>query len=48
MATIGVPRVTLEWTMIAPPKFSCSATGPPSPGCRSTTSVSTPESALTA
>ena len=34
--------------MVAPPKMDCSATGPSSPGCRSTASVSTPESILTA
>jgi hypothetical protein len=48
IATIGVPRLTREWTMVAPPKMDCSATGPSSPGCRSTASVSTPESILTA
>src|SRR6185312_2437440 len=42
-ATIGMPLVTLDFTMMAPPKMDCSATGPPSPGVRSTASVSTPE-----
>ena len=48
MATIGVPRRTRECTIVPPPKTDCSATGPSSPGCRSTASVSTPESILTA
>ena len=48
IATMGVPRLTRAWTMVPPPKFDCSATGPSSPGCRSTASVSTPESILTA
>ena len=29
-ATIGMPVVTLDFTMMAPPKMDCSATGPPS------------------
>ena len=40
--------VTLDFTMMAPPKMDCSATGPSSPGVRSTASVSTPEPILTA
>src|SRR5262249_18715788 len=47
-ATIGMPAVTFDLTMMAPPKMDCSATGPPSPGVRSTASVSTPEPVLTA
>ena len=46
---MGVPRVTREWTIVAPPKIDCSATGLPSaPGVRSTASVSSPEPVLTA
>ncbi len=49
MATIGVPRVTREWTTVEPPKMDCSATGPaPSAGVRSTASVISPEFVLTA
>ena len=49
IATIGVPRLTRECTIVAPPKMDCSATGfPSSPSVRSTASVSTPESVLTA
>jgi len=49
-ATIGVPLRTRDWTMIAPPKMDCSATGPEpsSAGARPTASVSTPEEVVTA
>src|SRR5262249_44127858 len=47
-ATIGMPVVTLDFTMIAPPKMDCSATGVPPSSARSTASVSTPELILTA
>ena len=46
---IGVPFVTRECTVIAPPKFGCSASGAPSsPAVTLTASVSTPEFVLTA
>src|SRR5215470_16011990 len=48
-AMIGVPLTTRECTVIAPPKFGCSATGAPSsPATTLTASVSTPEAVLTA
>ena len=48
-AMTGVPAFTVEWTVIAPPKFGCSATGAPSgPAVTLTASVSTPDPVLTA
>src|ERR1700730_8380617 len=48
-AIIGVPARTVEWTVIDPPKFGCSATGAPSgPAVTLTASVSTPDPSLTA
>src|SRR6201996_3042710 len=48
-AMIGVPALATECTVIAPPKFGCSATGAPSgPAVTLTASVSTPEPVLTA
>ncbi len=47
-ATIGVPARTRDFTTMAPPKMDCSATGPSSPGARSTASVRMPEPVLTA
>ena len=45
----GVPFVTRECTVIAPPKFGCSTAGaPPAPAVTLTASVSTPEFVLTA
>ncbi len=45
---IGVPFLTVECTVIEPPKFGCCANGPLSPEVTSTASVSTPDPVLTA
>ena len=48
-AMTGVPLVTLECTVIAPPKFGCSTAGAPSsPAVTPVASVRIPEFVLTA